>query len=166
MVPEPAAVRVTEEVPVTSAARAIESFVPVPCRVMVVPLRAPLTVMVPLLLESLRVNVLTVEAFRVRALALSLTVTEPPVLALRVVAAVLTVNAVGVPASDSVVVLPVLVTVVVPVVLAVMLVALVLALKVAALPARVTDPVLAKLSTKAEPLVLAVMLEVELPVVM
>jgi hypothetical protein len=166
MLPVPVAVRVTDVVPVAPASRAMELLVPEPCRVRVLPLMAPATVMVPELLELVRVKLLTVEAFKVTAAAESVTDTVPSAVELKVAAAVETFKLVGVPASESEVVLPVLLTVVMPVVLVVRLVTLEVTLYVTALPASVNDPVLAALLTKAVPEVLAVTEEVVAPVVM
>ena len=167
IVPEPVAVRVMDDEAVREAASAIESVVPEPCSVIAVPLRAPVTVIIPLLFELVSWNVLTVEALSVTAAALSTTETLPPVLAASVPAAVLTVRDVGVPARARVAVLGVLLTVTeAPVVLAVRLVTSDLTLRVAALPARVREAELAELSTYAVPEVLAVMLVVVVPVVM
>ena len=121
MEPLPVAVRVTEVVPVTPASRMMESLVPEPATVMVLPLRAPATVVVPALLLLVKVKLLTVEAFKVIAAAESVTDTVPLVLALKVEAAVETFNVVGEPARLNEVVLAVLSTLAVPVVLAVML---------------------------------------------
>jgi hypothetical protein len=167
MAPVPVAVRVTEVVPVRAASRVILLLVPVPRRVSSSPDTAPATVMVPELLELVKVKSLTVEAFKVTAAALSVTETVPPKeLALKVAAAVVTFKVAGVPARLKEVVLAELLTLAVPEVLAVRLVTLEVRLKVEAEPAMVREPVLAALLTKAVPEVLAVMLVVVEPVVM
>lgn len=125
----------------------MESLVLLPWRVTEPdPLRAPVTVMEPLELELVSWKLLTVEPVRVSEAAESETATEPPVLALSEVAAVLMVREAEVPARDRDDVLAVLSAAMAPDALSVREVTSVLRLTVAALPASVRELVLAELS--------------------
>jgi hypothetical protein len=127
------------------SAKLVAALVPEPRMEMALPAINPAMVMTPFVLVFVRVRLLNVEELSDTAAAESVIETVPPILPVKLAAAVETFKLVGVPVRLKEVELPVLLTVVNPVVLAVRLVTLEVTLKVAAEPANDSEPVLAAL---------------------